>query len=512
MSRQFKIIRWGLLALHLCYSANAFSGTSGLSGQYRGDFQFNAYAHTDGDPDGNPDRDADDPQLMGWAIERIKWEWDFDTGVANFRFDLGTPYDIDAEFCLPQTMTCDYGIVYGYMLTIAAPITVHSPVTFTDNGDGTYTGLIDFQVYNNVFGFPGNVLVITWEITKNGNALEITTADGDGNGTPGTIIGDAISTPSWGGFPFPFEPTWDGVARLAGADSNGDGLHDAFAISLGLEADLVGADTDADGIDDATELGAHFSTPLDLDQDGILDVEDDAFNNPVDSDHDGVIDALEPGDDALNTSKANGLRFIGTSFAREDVNVYLNLAISGQTLAHKTGSGGDFQGPPGLHYAFDKNTRSSDVGPVISFTSSANTGGSIIARLNFSSPDADVARLPEKLLLYFVDFDAHTPGLDNKGEDFHLQARNTWTKVDDNTIDIILTDGGVMDADGVENGSISTSLALARNSKGDFIEESGNAASLSPWSALLLFTSLLLFRRFKQPDITKMQHQSSNRH
>lgn len=494
MRRQANIIKWSLLALLLSHTTNAFSGTAGLSGQYRGDFQFNAYAHVDGNPNANPANG--DPVLMGWAIERIKWDWDFDSGVANFRFDLGVLYDIDTEFCLPASMTCNYGFVHGYMLTIAVPITVHAPVTFTDNGDGTYTGLIDFQVYNNVFSFPGNVLVITWEITKDGNALQMITADADGNGAAGTILGDAVSDPPWGGFPFPFEPTWDGVARLAGADSNGDGLHDEFAIALGLEPDLVGADTDTDGVDDATELGAHFSTPLDLDQDGILDAVDDVFNNPVDSDNDGVIDALEPGVDALDTSRANGLRFTGTNFARNDVNVYLNLAIDGQSLAHKTGSGDDFQGPPGLHYAFDKNTRASDVGPVLSFKTSVNIGGSVTARLNFSSPDTNVARMPEKLLLYFVDLSSYAPGLDNKGENFHLQAKNTWTRIDDNTIDIILTDGGTMDEDGLENGSISTSLALARNSKGDFNKNSGNAASLSLWSTLLLFANLLLFRLF----------------
>ncbi len=477
-----KNIRWIFLVIYIVgFIPYVTAGTPALSGQFAGSFQFNAYAHTDLNPN-NP------PVFMGQAIERINWEWDFDTGIANLRFDQGESYDIDADYGVDGI---SFGVIQGYMLSIGVPITVHSPVNFTDNGNGTYTGLIDFQVYNPTFGNPSGMLEITWEITRTNNTLSIITIDGDGNGYPGTILGGAVSTPIWGGFPFPFEPTWSGDARLVGIDSNDDGLLDAQAIALTLDPDS--GDTDADGISDVTELGADFTDPLDIDNDGILDAVDPDFSSPLDSDNDGVIDALEPGVDATDASKANGLRFKGRNKARDEVTIILSLSIPGQTLSHRSESGTISQGPPGILFAFDANTNSTETGAVFGFSTSSTPGGAVTARLHFSSIATEIATLPEKILLYYVDTNIDNPSLENTGESYQLQAENQWEKIDSNTIDIRLTDGGSMDEDGLQNGIITTHLALASNSKGDFHETSGNA-SLSIWSGFILLVIFFLLR------------------
>ncbi len=434
--------------------ATAISGTSGLSGQFKGDFQFIANAHTDMNPN-NP------PVYMGQAVERVIWEWDFDTGVANFRFDLGDLQDTDSDG-IPDTN--------AYMLTIGVPFIVHSPVNFTDNGNGTYTGLVDFQVYNAIFGNPSGLLSITWEISRAGNEITFETHDGDANGFPGTILGDAVSSPPWGGFPFPFEPTWDGIARLVGVDSNADGLLDEQALILGMDPDIN--DNDADGIDDVTELGADF-------------------NNPPDSDNDGIIDALEPGNDATDASTVTGLRFKGRDKSRDEVTLMLDLSVDNETLAHQIDSGKTQQGPPGIRFAFDE-AGGVENGSVFHFISSATTGQATV-HLHFSSVSAETVRLPDKILLYRVNTDLNTPGLENTGDNFHLQSATQWTKIDSSTLDIHLKDGGPMDADGSINGSVTANFALAENLKGDFHINSGNG-SLNIWLVLTLFGVVLLLQ------------------
>lgn len=159
----------------------AHAGTVGISGQFAGDFKFIAMAHPHGDPNAGL-------TYMGEAIGRQTWSWDFDTHTGTFEVGL-------------------------HPLTIGVPYQVHNAnaFTFVDNNDGTYTGNIDFQVHNPVFGNPRAWLEITWEITDDGfGNLTMLTIDGDGNGFPGTI---PVGPPNgWAGFPFPFEPTWDGVA------------------------------------------------------------------------------------------------------------------------------------------------------------------------------------------------------------------------------------------------------------------------------------------------------------
>lgn len=174
----------------LGFMTTPYAGTVGITGTYSGDYQMIAMAHTDGNPDNAP-------VFMGQAIDRQIWSWDFNTGTATFE---------------PGQ----------HALTIGVPYELHNAdaINFTDNGDGTYTGLLDFQVYNPGFGNPRAWLEITWDITDDGMGnLAMITADGDGNGFAGTIAGcgdgTPACTPSWAGFPFPFEPTWDGQASAS---------------------------------------------------------------------------------------------------------------------------------------------------------------------------------------------------------------------------------------------------------------------------------------------------------
>ncbi len=182
-----------LTALSLTGLASmAQAGTVGITGQYDGDYQFVAMAHTDLDPNGTP-------VLMGFALDTQAWNWDFDTGIASYE---------------PGQ----------HALSIGVPYELHNAdaISFTDNGDGSYTGLLDFQVFNPGFGNPRAWLEITWDITDDGlGNLTMLTIDGDGNGSPGTIAGcgdgTPACTPAWAGFPFPFEPTWDGQAAAVSA-------------------------------------------------------------------------------------------------------------------------------------------------------------------------------------------------------------------------------------------------------------------------------------------------------
>ncbi|NKQ40427.1 MAG: TonB-dependent receptor [Sulfurovum sp.] len=464
MKRQYWLI---FLILFLLGTAGAYA--TQLAGKYKGDFQFIANAHTDNNPN-NP------PVFMGQAVERIQWEWDFDALVANFRFDKGKIYDIDKD----GDGNAESKIT-GYMLTIGVPITVYGPVELTNNGDSTYTGLINFQVFNPIFSHPAATLEITWKITKVNNTLTITTIDGDGNGFPGTVMGSADTSPSWAGFPFPFEPTWDGVARADHSDSNNDGLTDEEAIALNLNPDLN--DNDADGISDIIELGANPKEPLD-------------------SDSDGVYDVFEPGSDADDASMANGLRFKGRNSNRLEEFISMSLGIEGETLVHQLGSGISLQAPPGIKSAFDKSSgRGIETIPVFQIASTSPIGGKITAKIKFTALlSSEIAELPKKLLLFRVDTNANQEGLENTGKNFYLQAESTWKRIDDYTIEIYLQDAGSLDDDGTKNGIVDVRFALANNYKGDFHIDSNNGSVLG-WQfsfSFFIFTVLMIYRLEKK--------------
>ena len=504
-----------------------------LTGFYLGDFQFIANAHVDNQP-GNP------PTYMGKAIKRINWEWDFNNLEARFRFDQGDLFYILADTTVgaqyiedPDSHQPSDGGRYinGYRLSIGTdaypvPITVTGmvPLTYdggTDDGGTLYTGKIDFQVFNPLFAHPRATLEITWKVVKDGNELTITTIDGDGNGFPGTVMGDADSNPPWAGFPFPFEPTWNGVARLDAVDSNGNGLLDSPSLGLNLDPDIT--DNDGDGISDIDELGAGFMSndfsSLFL-QEGRLTfaefIELDGYVHPLDSDNDGVYDVFEPGDTNHNSSLANGLRFIGKDEQHAEEVLALNLSVeSGTIIKHLSAtellpsSGGAIDyGPGGIKFAFDDTPGAEvnfDSGPMFAIRVSANASDKVTARLQFlsvvslsatpeaqslakSSPlvESSIAKLPEKILLYRIATTNHGSSKTYNGISYHLQPKDSWTKIDDYTLDLHLEDGGEIDEDGIKNGEITTRFVVASNNRGDYHVEPKNGGAMNGILLILL--------------------------
>jgi len=489
--------RLSLLLYLVCVVDTGFA-IPGLNGSYIGDYQFEGWAYPGGT--GMP------PTLMGTAVERQTWRWDFDnSGVMSIDTDADGSDDLTINYVgrvyfergdlYPANSNIPYDH-YGHWTDMGYhfPYLIENwqngaPVI--DNGDGSYTAWFDLQIWNWVMGLPRAWIDVTWRIEHNETTgkLSMITLDSDGNGYPGKV--------NYSSFPFPFEPRFDGLARKLGADGNDDGLVDAMALSLGLDPES--RDTDGDGIDDVAELGAPFTDPLDIDGDGILDAVDHEFNNPPDSDEDGMVDALEPAADANDASVVSGLRFRGRDNLFDEVTLLLSVSIPGQSISlppessETPPSGENRQGPPGIKFAFYRNDRATSHGPVFSFTSTVPAGGELSASLTFSSYSIDSienASLPSKILLYRVEGKQQDPL--NIGENFHLMPSHLWRKVDDNTLILHLKDGGLMDEDGEANGSLTVTFALADNFMGDIQVDSGNG-KLSAW-CLMTLAGLILLR------------------
>ena len=150
---------------------------------------------------------------------------------------------------------------------------------------------------------------------------DINNSDSDGDGIPDNQeIGEDPNKP--------LDTDNDGIIDVLDKDDDNDGLISKIEVKVGTSPLIV--DTDNDGIDDLKELGGNVLTPLDTDNDGIinaLDTDDDDdgiktdaelllgtnplladtdsdgisdFNEigellgkPLDTDKDGVIDALD---------------------------------------------------------------------------------------------------------------------------------------------------------------------------------------------------------------------------
>lgn len=102
-----------------------------------------------------------------------------------------------------------------------------------------------------------------------------------------------------------------GPSFAAQDDSDGDGLSDAYELKIGSESYL--SDTDGDNVKDGDEVGKNHNSPLDSDNDGVidaLDYDDDNDGLPTyleskkDSDNDGLLDYLDT--DSDNDGIADG--------------------------------------------------------------------------------------------------------------------------------------------------------------------------------------------------------------
>ena len=117
--------------------------------------------------------------------------------------------------------------------------------------------------------------------------------------------------------------SFSGQALSAQDDSDGDGLSDSYEVKIGTESYL--SDTDGDGINDGDEIGGKQATPLDSDNDGVinaLDYDDDNDGLPTyleskkDSDKDGVLGYLDT--DSDNDGVADGEE---SGFLNQDKNL-----------------------------------------------------------------------------------------------------------------------------------------------------------------------------------------------
>ncbi len=132
---------------------------------------------------------------------------------------------------------------------------------------------------------------------------DINNSDTDGDGIPDNLeIGKDPGKP--------LDTDNDGIIDALDEDDDNDGLASQIEVKVGTSP-LI-ADTDNDGIDDLKELGGNVLTPLDTDNDGIinaLDIDDDDDGikteaelllgiNPLlaDSDSDGISDFNEIGE------------------------------------------------------------------------------------------------------------------------------------------------------------------------------------------------------------------------
>ena len=194
-------------------------------------------------------------------------------------------------------------------------------------------------------------------------------------------------------------------------DSNGDGISDQLAKTLGLDPFAPNADTDNDGLADAAEIGD--------------------LNAPSDTDGDGVIDALEAGGDANNATVISGLRLPGGSSA--------DLSTGNSERLSKAVATPITAGPDGITFPFG----------LISYTTTAPLGGSATVRISFP------ANLPDNLVVFKV----------NHASLYTQLPAGSWTRVDPRTVEITLKDGDpAMDLDGVANGSIDDPIAVGASS------------------------------------------------
>ena len=213
------------------------NGTAGLSGVYTGDHQYVGYAWPGGNHRhmGHGSNNGD----VGQGADGLTWDWTWDMstsgtasidsnndgnfesitydGLMSLSYDVGGTDSFSDEYANGV-----YGDITGKWVSMGAGFVLryhnadssladHSGdvagIPIVDNGDGTYTGWIDFEIYNYIqLNVERGWIQTTWEVTDDGQGnLSMITIDTDGNGMDGHVLGGGM-------FPFPFEPTFHGMA------------------------------------------------------------------------------------------------------------------------------------------------------------------------------------------------------------------------------------------------------------------------------------------------------------
>ncbi|PKG39243.1 choice-of-anchor U domain-containing protein [Psychromonas sp. Urea-02u-13] len=397
-----------------------------LTGVYVGDYQLIMRAAPTG-------------AILGKSVQRAKWRWDFDNNSATI---AGNTLSVGFNYALHdvEDASIDNDILY-----------------FDNNGDGTYRLYYSLQIYHPGLGNPMASTSTTFRITTANNQLQINTIDAEEPELDG-IIGTKITNV----FPLTIEPDLQGVAVQALVDSNNDGLTDQIALTLGL--DPSNNDSDQDGLDNISEIGADVNTPLD-------------------SDNDGIIDALEFSEYAFNAQVGKALTLISGDYVNlTSSSTWALTAIMAGSMQHKVDNLENINdivntdstlGDPGLDYNYGN----------ISFTSyqieSDNRATNTTITLNFSTP------LPDKLLLYSIQ-------PDSENGSYHLLAAETWQRIDNKSIVITMSDGGISDIDQIINGRVSLSIAITGNNLGGIQRDENSSAGSFSWLLILMLLSLNL--------------------
>lgn len=244
-------------------SCNASWASLPESGKFTGEYQIIMRAAPSG-------------SILGKGVNKAQWTWDFDNDTATL-----------------QGTTLSVGFNYG-IHDIDDKDKSSDVVHFSRNSDNTITLAYALRIYHPGLGFPMANATTTFRVEQNGAQWKIQTIDREA-GDPDGIIGTQIP----GVFPLTIEPDLHGNVVAFGEDSNLDGIDDYTALKLGLDPNSL--DSDNDGYHDRYEIGADI-------------------DNPRDSDGDSVIDALEPNEDANDSTIASGLKTVNEQALTVKVN------------------------------------------------------------------------------------------------------------------------------------------------------------------------------------------------
>ena len=147
------------------------AGTPGITGTHLGEYRLYAWLSGQG--------------LMGEGTKNQPWLWDFD--AKKVTFGAGT---LKAKSWPYPSFSYE----------------THQPVSFIDNGDGTYTVDYGFQVHHWLFGNPKGQTTTTFKITKIDTRFYFEVLDREANGQGDGTIGTKFS----GIFPKEVQLEWRG--------------------------------------------------------------------------------------------------------------------------------------------------------------------------------------------------------------------------------------------------------------------------------------------------------------
>lgn len=143
------------------------AGTSGLNGQYVGDYLLRV-------------RSTNDGVVRGTGVTNYNWVWNFSGSTTGGTVTI-TNGQVNVAFGGSSG-------TFAYQLSEVGSSPIVTTLPVFDNGDGTYTIDYAFQVFNPNFNNPKTTTSTTFEITDVAGSLSIVTTDSDNDG----VIGENI--------------------------------------------------------------------------------------------------------------------------------------------------------------------------------------------------------------------------------------------------------------------------------------------------------------------------------